>query len=336
MRVLITGGAGYIGSHIVADLAEKKYKPIILDNFSNSSPKIIPVLEKITGQKLEVYKIDLKDKDRVFEFFSNTKIDAVIHLAAYKAVGESVEEPLKYYENNISGIVNLLNAMKKNKVYNFIFSSSATVYGDSKTIPIPETAPLSATNPYGNTKLFSEKILSDLAFSDKNWSIISLRYFNPLGAHKSADIGELPSGIPNNLFPYIAQVALGKLPCLNVFGDDYNTEDGTCIRDYIHICDLAGGHTAALSKIESGFKGFDVYNLGTGRGYSVLEIIKTFEKVSGLKLPTKITSRRAGDVPIICANSDKANRELNWTAKFNLEQMCKDGWAWYKKHPKGF
>ena len=226
--------------------------------------------------------------------------------------------------------------MQEHKVKNFIFSSSATVYGDAKVVPIPENSPISAANPYGRTKLMSEEILKDTAFSDKDLSIIALRYFNPIGAHKSADIGELPSGIPNNLFPYIAQVALGKLPHLNVFGNDYDTPDGTCIRDYIHILDLASGHTAALEKIASGFKGFDVYNLGTGIGYSVLDIVNAFKKASGIDLPVKPAARRAGDVPRSCANPDKANKELNWKAKYNLEEMCKDGWAWYKKHPEGF
>ena len=335
-RVLVTGGAGFIGSHIVADLCEKGYEPIILDNFSNSSPKIIPVLEKICSKKLELVQIDIKDKEKLFNFFKSASVDAVIHLAAYKAVGESVEKPLKYYENNISGLVNLLLAMQEHKVKNFIFSSTATVYGDAKVVPIPENSPISAANPYGRTKLMSEEILKDTAFSDKDLSIIALRYFNPIGAHKSADIGELPSGIPNNLFPYIAQVALGKLPHLNVFGNDYDTPDGTCIRDYIHILDLASGHTAALEKIASGFKGFDVYNLGTGIGYSVLDIVNAFKKASGIDLPVKSAARRAGDVPRSCANPDKANKELNWKAKYNLEEMCKDGWAWYKKHPEGF
>ncbi len=335
-KILVTGGAGFIGSHIVADLSEKGYEPLVLDDFSNSSPKIIPALEKITSKKLQVFQIDIKDKDKLFNFFKENSVDAVIHLAAYKAVGESVEQPLKYYENNITGLINLLSAMKEYKVKNFIFSSSATVYGDSKIIPIPETAPVSSTNPYGRTKLISEEILQDTFLSDKDWSIISLRYFNPLGAHKSADIGEQPSGIPNNLYPYIAQVALGKLPHLNVFGDDYDTHDGTCIRDYIHILDLAEGHTAALQKMTENYKGFNVFNLGTGIGYSVFDIVNAFTKASGIKIPLKVTARRPGDVTIYCANADKAKKELNWQAKRSLEEMCKDAWAWYKKHPNGF
>ncbi len=343
-NILVTGGAGFIGSHIVLDLAEKGYNPIILDNFSNSSEKIHPVLEKLSKKKIKLYNIDIKDKDKVNDVFSKEKIDAVIHLAAYKAVGESVENPLKYYENNISGIINLLSVMKEHKVYNFIFSSSATVYGDAKIVPTPETAPTGeVTNPYGRTKVISEQILKDTANSDKNWKIIALRYFNPIGAHKSADIGEYPNGVPNNLFPYIAQVALGKLPCLNVFGNDYDTPDGTCVRDYIHVSDLAAGHTAALKKFEEnqeensdkGFSGFDAYNLGTGKGYSVLEVVCAFNKASGLDIPLKIAARRAGDVPECCANADKAKKELSWTANLSIEEMCKDGWAWYTKHPNG-
>lgn len=335
-RVLVTGGAGFIGSHIVADLSEKGFEPIILDNFSNSSPKIIPVLENITGKKLTVFTTDIKDKTSLLKTVKDAKVEAVIHLAAYKAVGESVENPLKYYENNISGLVNLLFAMKETAVKNFIFSSSATVYGDSGRLPIPETAPVSAANPYGRTKIISEEILRDVACAEKDMSIISLRYFNPIGAHNSGDIGEMPSGIPNNLFPYIAQVALGKLPHLNVFGNDYDTPDGTCIRDYIHVSDLAEGHTAALRKINSGFKGFDIFNLGTGRGYSVFEIISAFEKVSSIIIDKKITARRPGDVTVYCADADKAKNELGWQARYNLEEMCRDGWNWYKKHPEGF
>lgn len=335
-KILVTGGAGFIGSHIVTELVQKGFEPVILDNFSNADRGIIPVLQKITGKNISVFDIDLKEKEAVFSFFSENKIDAVIHLAAYKAVGESVENPLKYYENNIAGFVNLLSAMKKYKVFTLIFSSSATVYGDSEIMPIPESAPTFAANPYGRTKIISEEILQDLAASDKSWRIIALRYFNPIGAHKSADIGELPSGIPNNLFPYIAQVALGKLPCLNVFGNDYDTEDGTCIRDYIHICDLALGHIAALEKIKMGFTGLDFFNLGTGKGYSVLEVIAAFNKAAGTDIPVKMAERRAGDVPVCCANADKARKELQWSARYGLEEMCKDGWAWYKKHPEGF
>ncbi|WP_024469578.1 UDP-glucose 4-epimerase GalE [Treponema pedis] len=335
-RVLVSGGAGFIGSHIVCDLAEKGYEPIILDNFSNSSPKIIPILEKITGKKLRLYTVDLKDKAAVCSAFAQSKPDAVIHLAGYKAVGESVEKPLKYYENNISGIINLLFAMLESGTDNFIFSSSATVYGEPEIIPIPETSAIFGVNPYAKTKIMSEEILRDSAFANKNMSVISLRYFNPIGAHKSADIGELPSGIPNNLFPYIAQVALGKLPQLNIFGDDYPTPDGTCIRDYIHICDLAEGHSAALTKINSGLKGFNAFNLGTGQGYSVWEIVRAFEEASGIKIKTQVTSRRAGDVPVLKADVKKAAEELNWKAKRNLKEMTQDGWAWYKKHPAGF
>lgn len=335
-RVLVTGGAGFIGSHIVADLSEKGIEPVILDNFSNSSPKIIPVLENITGKKLTVFTTDIKDKTSLLKAVKDSRVEAVIHLAAYKAVGESVENPLKYYENNISGLLNLLFAMKENGIKNFIFSSSATVYGASDMAFIPETTPVSAVNPYGRTKIISEEILRDTAFAEKDMSIISLRYFNPIGAHKSGDIGEMPSGIPNNLFPYIAQVALGKLPHLNVFGNDYDTPDGTCIRDYIHVCDLAEGHSAALKKIDAGFKGFDIFNLGTGRGYSVFEIIQAFEKASNITINKKITSRRPGDGTRYCANADKAKKELGWQARYNLEDMCHDGWNWYKKHPAGF
>lgn len=335
-KVLVTGGAGFIGSHIITDLTEKGYEPVILDNFSNSSPKIIPVLEKITGKKLPLYAIDLKDKQAVFAAVAEAKPDAVIHLAGYKAVGESVEKPLKYYENNILGVVHLLSAMQEESVHNFIFSSSATVYGEPKVIPIPETADIFAVNPYARTKIILEEILRDTAFADKRMNAVSLRYFNPLGAHKSADIGENPSGIPNNLFPYIAQVALGKRPHLNIFGNDYDTRDGTCIRDYIHVCDLAEGHTAALKKIDEGLQGFNAFNLGTGHGYSVMEIVKAFEAASGIRINTKITGRRAGDVPVLLADVKKADRELKWRVKRNLEQMCADGWAWYKKHPEGF
>ncbi len=335
-KVLVTGGAGFIGLHIITDLTEKGYEPVILDNFSNSSPKIIPVLEKIIGKKLPLYAIDLKDKQAVFAAVAEAKPDAVIHLAGYKAVGESVEKPLKYYENNILGVVHLLSAMQEESVHNFIFSSSATVYGEPKVIPIPETADIFAVNPYARTKIILEEILRDTAFADKRMNAVSLRYFNPLGAHKSADIGENPSGIPNNLFPYIAQVALGKRPHLNIFGNDYDTRDGTCIRDYIHVCDLAEGHTAALKKIDEGLQGFNAFNLGTGHGYSVMEIVKAFEAASGIRINTKITGRRAGDVPVLLADVKKADRELKWRVKRNLGQMCADGWAWYKKHPEGF
>ncbi|HEX6982578.1 MAG TPA: UDP-glucose 4-epimerase GalE [Balneolaceae bacterium] len=335
MSILVTGGAGYIGSHTVLELLNQDKSVVVVDNLDNSKKEALDRVEEITGRQLTFYETDLLNKDALNDIFSSHNINSVIHFAGYKAVGESVSKPLKYYHNNITGTLYLCEMMKKHGVMNLVFSSSATVYGDPHKVPIKEDFPLSATNPYGRTKLFIEEILRDLHVSDENWNIALLRYFNPVGAHRSGQIGEDPNDIPNNLMPYITQVAVGKLNELSVFGDDYPTHDGTGVRDYIHVVDLAVGHLKALEKLESS-PGVVAYNLGTGRGYSVLDVVKAFEKASGKDVPYKITDRRPGDIASCYADPSKAEKELNWKAKHNLVDMCKDSWRWQSENPEGY
>jgi UDP-glucose 4-epimerase len=335
MAILVTGGAGYIGSHTCIELLKSNYEIIILDNFSNSKPISVKRVKEITGKDFKFYEVDLLDRVALEDVFVNNKINAVIHFAGLKAVGESVSIPLHYYHNNITGTLILCEVMKKHGVQKLVFSSSATVYGMPERVPISEDFPLSATNPYGRTKLMIEEILSDLYVADDNWSIALLRYFNPIGAHESGKIGEDPNGIPNNLMPYITQVAVGKLKELQVFGNDYSTVDGTGVRDYIHVVDLAKGHLKALEKVMSS-KGVDAYNIGTGTGYSVLELVSAFEKASGMKVPYKIVDRRPGDVAVCFADPSKAKGELGWTAEKGIEDMCRDSWRWQEKNPDGY
>ncbi len=335
MKILVTGGAGYIGSHTCVELLNEKYDVVVLDNLSNSSEESLNRVRKITGRSLDFYKADLLDKKSIAAVFSDHPIDAVIHFAGLKAVGESVLIPLKYFHNNITGTLNLLGAMEDAGVKNIVFSSSATVYGDPASLPIKEDFPLSATNPYGRTKLMIEEILQDLYRSDNTWNIALLRYFNPVGAHSSGEIGEDPAGIPNNLMPYISRVAVGSLPEVNVFGNDYPTPDGTGVRDYIHVTDLALGHIRTLPRLFTR-PGIVIYNLGTGQGYSVLEMIKGFEAAGNRKIPYKIGPRRSGDVAACWADPSKAFEELGWKAEKTLFDMCRDTWNWQKKNPDGF
>ena len=332
--ILVTGGCGYIGSHTVLELLNKGYDVVVVDNFSNSSFESIRRVQKITGKEVTFYEADIRDVEAMERIFASHKLDAVIHFAAFKAVGESCKLPLKYYENNISGTVCLLKIMEKYNVKKIIFSSSATVYGDPKYLPLDENSPLSTTNPYGSTKLMMEMIMQDLYKADKEWNIILLRYFNPVGAHESGLIGEDPKGIPNNLMPFVAQVATGKLACINVFGNDYDTPDGTGVRDYIHVVDLANGHIAAIERCNEA--GVHIYNLGTGRGYSVLDMIKAFEKACGKTLPYKICDRRPGDIAACYAAPDKAKKELGWEAKYDLDGMCATQWKWQSANPRGY
>jgi len=334
MSILVTGGAGYIGSHTCVELLESGYEIVIVDNFLNSKHESLNRIRKITGKDFKFYEADLLDEKAIDKIFAENKIEAVIHFAGLKAVGESVAKPIWYYHNNITGTLILCQVMKKYGVKKLVFSSSATVYGNPASVPITEDFPLSTTNPYGATKLMIENILRDVFVSDNEWSIALLRYFNPIGAHSSGLIGEDPNGIPNNLMPYIAQVAAGKLKELSVFGDDYDTKDGTGVRDYIHVVDLADGHLKALSKVLSS-NGVDAYNLGTGNGYSVLEIVRTFENVNGVKVPYKIANRRPGDIATCYANPKKAKEILGWEAKLGLEEMCRDAWNFMIKNPKG-
>ena len=333
--ILVTGGAGYIGSHTCVELLNAGYDICVADNLSNSFEEALNRVKKITSKDFKFYKIDLLDYNALDNVFSENKIDAVIHFAGLKAVGESVSIPLKYYHNNITGTLNLCDIMSKHNVKKLVFSSSATVYGDPKTVPITEDFPLSATNPYGRTKLMIEEILQDLYVADNEWDIAILRYFNPVGAHESGLIGEDPNGIPNNLMPYISQVAVGKLECLSVFGNDYNTKDGTGVRDYIHVVDLAVGHLKALDKIKSKV-GVVIYNLGTGKGYSVLEMVNAFSKALGSPINYKITSRRPGDIGECYADPSKAKRELGFEAKRTLEDMCKDTLKWQEENKNGY
>jgi UDP-glucose 4-epimerase len=335
MSILVTGGAGYIGSHTCVELLNAGYDIVVVDNFSNSKPEALKRVGEITGKEFKFYEVDILDREGLEKVFSENNIEAVIHFAGLKAVGESVEIPLKYYHNNITGTIILCEVMQKYGVKKMVFSSSATVYGNPKSVPITEDFPLSATNPYGRTKLMIEEILRDVYISDNNWSIALLRYFNPIGAHESGRIGEDPNGIPNNLMPYITQVAVGKREKLNIFGNDYDTHDGTGVRDYIHVVDLAKGHLKALEKI-MGTKGIEVYNLGTGVGYSVLDVVKNFEKATGQKIPYVITERRPGDIDKCYADPTKAYKELGWKAEKNLEDMCRDAWNWQKNNPNGY
>ncbi len=332
MNVLITGGAGYIGSHTCVELLQSGFGVVVMDNYSNASPEVIGKIEKISGKKCPAYECDMLDYDAFEKVFKENKIDAVIHFAGLKAVGESVEKPLEYYHNNLTGTLNLLRLMKKYGVTRLVFSSSATVYGMNNTAPFTEEMPLSATNPYGMTKLMIEDILRDVCFADKSLKVALLRYFNPIGAHPSGLIGENPNGIPNNLMPYIMKVAVGKLPKLRVFGDDYPTPDGTGVRDYIHVCDLATGHVKALEKIDS-IEGARAINLGTGKGSSVLDVLHAFEKASGKTIPYEITPRRAGDIATCYADASRAKNELGWEAKYSLEDMCRDSWNFIKNNP---
>jgi UDP-glucose 4-epimerase len=335
LAIIITGGAGYIGSHTCVELLNAGYELVVLDNFSNSKPEVLSRIKGITGKDFFFYDVDLLNKKDIDTIFSRHDINAVIHFAGFKAVGESVSEPLKYYHNNITGTLNLCDVMNKHGVYDLVFSSSATVYGIPQQVPITEDFPLGATNPYGRTKQMIEEILRDLYVSDNRWSVALLRYFNPIGAHESGKIGEDPNGIPNNLMPYISQVAAGKLEQLNVFGDDYETIDGTGVRDYIHVGDLANGHLKALERVLL-TTGVDAYNLGTGVGHSVLEMVGAFEQSSGQKIPFSIKERRPGDVDICFADTRKANQKLNWTAEKTLTDMCKDTWNWQSNNPEGY
>ena len=330
MSILVTGGAGFIGSHTVVELLEENEDIIIVDNFINSKPDVLDKIKEITKKDFKFYEVDMLNEEKMDEIFKENNIEAVIHFAGLKAVGESVEKPIEYYHNNITGTLILLKLMKKYNCKKIIFSSSATVYGTPKEVPIKEDFPLSTTNPYGSTKLMIEQILRDVCVADKEFCAILLRYFNPIGAHKSGLLGENPNGIPNNLMPYINQVALGKLDHLNVFGNDYPTVDGTGVRDYIHVVDLAKGHVKALAKARK-ITGAEAYNLGTGRGYSVLEIVKAFEDSNNIKVKYEITARRPGDIAECYADPTKAKEELGWTANKTLDEMCKDSWNFTKK-----
>ena len=327
MSVLLPGGAGFIGSHTAVELLNAGKEVIIVDNFSNSKPEVLEAIKKITGKDFKFYNIDYMDREKLEKVFEENEIEAVLNFAGYKAVGESVKEPIKYYTNNISGALVLLDTMKKYNVKKFIFSSSATVYGEPEKMPITEECKTGGTtNPYGTTKLFIEQILKDIYASDNTWDICILRYFNPIGAHESGLLGEDPQGIPNNLMPYIVRVAAGELKELSVFGNDYKTHDGTGVRDYIHVVDLAKGHVLALNKLEKEGQGLYIYNLGTGTGYSVLDIVKAFEKATGVKVPYKIAPRRPGDIAMCYADPTKAYKELGWKATKTLEDMCRDSW----------
>lgn len=334
MNILVTGGTGYIGSHTVVELLNRGYNVIIVDNLSNSKYEVLNRINRITNKDVTFYQIDVCDKAKLVEVFNKHQIDSVIHFAGLKAVGESTQIPLKYYENNILSTLSLLEVMKEFNCKNLIFSSSATVYGFQSVMPINEDASLSATNPYGRTKLFIEYILKDLCLSDKSWNIAMLRYFNPVGAHSSGLIGEDPNGIPNNLCPYITQVAIGKLPYLKVFGDDYDTIDGTGVRDYIHVVDLAIGHVCAINKLTTN-PGLVIYNLGAGKGYSVLEMIKAFENATGKKIEYKITPRRAGDIGTCYADASKAYNEMGFKTSKTIDDMAIDAWRFQKNNPNG-
>jgi len=331
MSILVTGGTGFIGSHTVVELVKAGEDVVIVDNFANSKPDVLEKLKEITGKECKFYEVDILDKEKLSKVFEENNIEAVIHFAALKAVGESVQKPLEYYHNNITGTLILLQVMREHGCKKIVFSSSATVYGAPKTVPIKEDFPLSTTNPYGTTKLFIEQILKDICVADKEFSAILLRYFNPIGAHKSGLIGENPNGIPNNLMPYINQVACGKLEVLNVFGNDYSTHDGTGVRDYIHVVDLAKGHVKAVEKIKN-LKGAEAYNLGTGKGYSVLDIVKAFENATGKTVNYRIAPRRAGDIAECYADPTKAREELGWVAEFGIDDMCKDSWNFTKNN----
>lgn len=336
MNVLVTGGAGYIGSHTVIELLENGHEVIIMDNLTNSNIGVINRIEELSGKKVKFYKADMLDAAEVDSIFAENRIDMVIHFAGLKAVGESCEHPLEYYWNNITGTLTLLKIMRKYGCKNIIFSSSATVYGEPKELPITEKCPKGeCTNPYGWTKQMIEQILTDLYSSDKEWNIVMLRYFNPLGAHKSGMIGDSPKGVPQNLMPYVTQVAIGKRDKLKVFGDTYDTPDGTCIRDYIHVLDLASGHIKAIKKIEEK-AGLCIYNLGTGKGYSVFDVITAFEKATGCSIPYEVVAKRPGDTPASYADASLAYKELGWKAQYDMLEMCEDSWRWQQKNPEGY
>ena len=335
-KILVTGGAGFIGSHTCIELLNNGNEVVVVDNLYNANKKSLEVVERVTGKKVTFYEVDVRDEDKLNEVFEKEgNICGVIHYAGLKAVGESCEIPLAYYDNNIAGTITLFRVMEKHNCKNIIFSSSATVYGDPHTLPIKEDFPLSVTNPYGRTKLITEDILKDVYKADNEWNIVLLRYFNPIGAHECGDIGEDPKGVPNNLIPYIMQVAVGNLEKVQVFGNDFDTHDGTGVRDYIHVVDLARGHVSALKKLEKG-SGLTIYNLGTGIGYSVLDIIKSASAAVGRDLPYVITPRRAGDIAACYADATKAKEELGWEAQYDIKRMCEDSWRWQSKHPNGF
>ncbi len=335
MKVLVTGGAGYIGTHTIVELLNAGYEVVAFDNFYNSKPKALERVRAITGKDFKFYEADMLDPAAMDAIFAAEKVEAVIHFAGLKAVGESCQKPWLYYNNNIVGTLNILAAMKKYGVNRFVFSSSATVYGDAETVPVKEDFPTGATNPYGQTKLMQEIMLTDIAKADPDFTVTLLRYFNPVGAHESGMIGEDPQGIPNNLTPYISQVAIGKRECLSVFGDDYNTHDGTGVRDYIHVVDLAKGHIKALEG-QTGKTGVFTYNLGTGEGYSVLDVVHAYEKASGVKINYQIVARRPGDVETLYADTAKAREEIGFVAEKTLDDMCRDSWKWQSMNPNGF
>ena len=336
MAILVTGGAGYIGSHTVVELQNAGHDVVVIDNLSNSSRESLRRVTQLTGKEVPFYEVDILDEAGLRTVFEKEDIDSCIHFAGLKAVGESVKEPWRYYQNNVAGTLCLLKIMKEFNVKNIVFSSSATVYGTPAFVPITEECPKGEiTNPYGQTKSMLEQILTDIQKADKEWNVILLRYFNPIGAHESGIIGENPNGIPNNLMPYITQVAVGKLQCLGVFGNDYDTPDGTGVRDYIHVVDLAVGHVRAIEKIAEKL-GLCIYNLGTGTGYSVLDVVKNFEEASGVKIPYEIKERRPGDIAQCYASSEKAERELHWKAKRDIRKMCEDSWRWQSDNPNGY
>ena len=337
MSILVTGGAGFIGSHTCVELLNAGYEVVVVDNLYNASEKALERVEQITGKKVTFYEADILDRDALNAIFDKEQAESVIHFAGYKAVGESVRKPIEYYYNNITGTLILCDVMRKHNVKNIVFSSSATVYGDPAFIPITEECPKGKiTNPYGQTKGMLEQVLTDIYVSDPEWKVVLLRYFNPIGAHKSGLIGEDPKGIPNNLVPYVAQVAIGKLRCLGVFGNDYDTPDGTGVRDYIHVVDLAKGHVAAIKKVEETEPGVLIYNLGTGKGYSVLDVVHAFEKACGKEIPYEIKPRRAGDIATCYADPTKAKNELGWVAQYGIEEMCEDSWRWQTMNPNGY
>lgn len=337
MNILVTGGAGYIGSHTCVELLNAGFDVVIVDNYYNSSPKVLDRIKELTGKDFKFYECDIRDTQGMDKIFKENKIDAVIHFAGLKAVGESCEKPLEYYDNNIGGTLKICDVMRNNGCKNIVFSSSATVYGMNNISPLKETMKTGGTtNPYGTTKYMIEIILEDICKADSEWNATLLRYFNPIGAHKSGRIGENPNGIPNNLMPYITQVAIGKRPFLSVYGDDYDTHDGTGVRDYIHVVDLAEGHVKAVENILEGEKHVQIFNLGTGVGYSVLDIVKAFNKAYGKELPYKIAPRRAGDIAVCYSDPSKAKEELGWEAKRGIEEMCEDSWRWQSNNPNGY
>ena len=335
MAILVTGGAGYIGSHTVVELVKENYDVVIVDDYSNAKPEVLNRLKEITGKEVPFHEVNITDKEALRDVFEQHDLDAVIHFAGFKAVGESVSQPLKYYNNNIHGTIVLMELMNEYDVKKIVFSSSATVYGMTNEAPFTEDMPLSTTNPYGTTKMYIEQIIQDQFIADGAWSAALLRYFNPIGAHESGRIGEDPNDIPNNLMPFITQVAVGKREKLSVFGDDYDTHDGTGVRDYIHVVDLAKGHIRALEKVLDS-EGVEAYNLGTGTGYSVLDVVKAFESANDVEIPYEIVERRPGDIATSYASSAKAKSELNWEATLGIEEMCRDSWNWQKNNPNGY